>query len=441
MTEPVANAPLAPPASNRAKWMALLAAFLGWLFDGVEIGLYPLVAKPAITELVGEAAMKADPSLFHANHAWVVVAFLVGAACGGALFGWLGDRFGRVRAMTWSVLVYSIFSGLCGLSQDVSQLVGLRFMSALGMGGEWALGVALVMEVWPSDKRWLLAGIIGAAANVGIALIAWAGLYISNLGDALLWLGLSEDLVKKLTANGGWRLLMMLGAAPALLTFVIRIFVPESEKWKHASQNSAPVRLGEIFGATHRRFTLLATVLAAVALLGTWGSVQNLPSIAADISGNAKDARSTTQIWSALGSVTGCLAASVLALYLTRRWSYFVMCLGSLVLCAWLFRATPAFGSGFLVLTFAVGAITAAFYGWLPLYLPELFPTRLRATAQGFAFNAGRVITAAGVLILGHVMANPKSLAPTCAVISLIYIVGMVVIWFCPETKGKELPE
>jgi len=430
------------PASATARYMALLAAFLGWLFDGVEIGLYPLVAKPAITELVGAAAMKADPSLFHTNHAWVVVAFLVGAACGGAFFGWLGDRFGRVRAMTWSVLVYSIFSGLCGMSQEVWHLVALRFLSALGMGGEWALGVALVMEVWPSNKRWLLAGIIGAAANVGIALIAWAGLYISNLGAGLSFLGLSDDTVTTLTANGGWRLLMMLGAAPAFLTFGIRLFVPESEKWKHASQNAAPVRLSEIFGSKHVRYTLLGTVLAAVALLGTWGSVQNLPSIASDIAGpDVKNARSVTQIWSALGSVTGCLAASVLALLLSRRLSYFVMALGSLVLCTWLFRATPAYGDGFLVLTFSVGAITAAFYGWLPLYLPELFPTRLRATAQGFAFNAGRLITAAGVLILGHVMADPKSLAPTCAAISLVYIAGMVVIWFCPETKGKPLPE
>lgn len=438
MSQTPMNIPNATPASATARYMALLAAFLGWLFDGVEIGLYPLVARPAIAELAGDPSMAA----FHANHSWVVVAFLVGAACGGALFGWLGDRFGRVRAMAWSVLVYSIFSGLCGLSGEVWHLVLFRFLSALGMGGEWALGVALVMEVWPSDKRWLLAGIIGAAANVGIALIAIAGLYISHLGAGLSALGLSDEMVQKLTNNGGWRLLMMLGAAPALLTFIIRLFVPESEKWKHASQNAAPVRLGEIFGAKHLRFTILATLLAAVALLGTWGSVQNLPTIAADLAGpDVKNSRSVTQIWSALGSVTGCLAASVLALMLSRRLSYFVMSLGSLVLCFWLFRYTPAYADGFLYLTFAVGAITAAFYGWLPLYLPELFPTRLRATAQGFAFNAGRLITAAGVLILGHVMADPKSLAPTCAAISLVYIAGLVVIWFCPETKGKPLPE
>lgn len=421
--------------------MALTAAFLGWMFDGMEMGIFPLVARPALQQMQALHGI-VDEGFVQRWMGIITALFLIGAALGGLIFGWLGDRIGRVKAMTWSILFYSCFTGLCYFATEPWHLGALRSIAALGMGGEWALGVALVMEVWPSEKRWLLAGIIGAAANIGIALIAIAGLYVNHLGAGLSALGLSDELVQKLTNNGGWRLLMMLGAAPALLTFFIRLFVPESEKWKHASKNSAPVRLSEIFGTKHLRFTILATLLAAVALLGTWGSVQNLPSIAADLAGpEVKNARSVTQIWSALGSVTGCLAASVLALMLSRRLSYFVMSLGSLVLCFWLFRYTPAYGDGFFYLTFAVGAITAAFYGWLPLYLPELFPTRLRATAQGFAFNAGRLITAAGVLILGHIMADPKSLAPTCAAISLVYIAGMVVIWFCPETKGKPLPE
>ena len=430
------------PANATGRWMALLAAFLGWLFDGVEMGLYPLIAKPAIQELVGgKAVLDANPALYDTNHAWVVAAFLIGAACGGALFGWLGDRYGRVRAMTWCVLVYSIFSGLCGLSQSVDQLVCLRFFSALGMGGEWALGVALVMEVWPSDKRWLLAGIIGAAANIGMALIAVAGLSIGQLGAGLAALGLSDSLVKQATDNGGWRLLMMLGALPAFLTFFIRLFVPESEKWKHASTTSAPVRLMELFSAKQRRMVLLGTALAAIALLGTWGSVQNLPSLAFDLCKEAANSRQYTQIWSASGSVVGCILVSFLALFLTRRMSYFLMAVTSLSFCSWLFWFTPAYGASFFALTFVVGAVTASFYGWLPLYLPELFPTRLRATAQGFAFNAGRLITASVILTFGMKPVWFGDLAQTCAVISLIYVVGMIVIWFCPETKGQPLPE
>ena len=436
------NIPNSAPVGAGARWMALIAAFLGWLFDGVEIGLYPLISKPAITELVGGPEVLAqNPHLYEYNHGWVVAAFLIGAACGGALFGWLGDRFGRVKAMTWSVLFYSIFSGLCGLSQNVEQLVALRFLSALGMGGEWALGVALVMEVWPPHKRWILAGIIGSAANVGIALIAFAGLYINQLGAGLAFLGLPEDWVTKLTANSGWRMLLMLGAMPALMTFFIRLFVPESDKWHQASKNSAPVRLSEIFSGKTRKMTLLGTALAAVALLGTWGSVQNLPSIAFDLSNQNPQARQHTQIWSALGATAGCILVSFLALVMTRRASYFAVSLASLLACAWLFWFTPAYSHFFLILTFVVGAITASFYGWLPLYLPELFPTRLRATAQGFAFNAGRVITAVVILSFGLSPNWFGGLAQTCAIISLVYLVGMVIIWFCPETKGKPLPE
>src|SRR5947207_12635731 len=120
---------------GRAQYMVLLAAFLGWMFDGLEMGLFPLVARPALLELLG------SPSNFGAWVGRIIAAFLVGAALGGMIFGWLGDRIGRVRAMVWSVLVYSIFSGLCGFSRTPGQLLTLRFCAALGMGGEWSLGV------------------------------------------------------------------------------------------------------------------------------------------------------------------------------------------------------------------------------------------------------------------------------------------------------------
>src|SRR5262249_21570334 len=153
--------------AGRGKWMALTAAFLGWMFDGVEIGLFPLIARPALVDLLGKTQDQVIGP-------WIAVAtagVLVGAATGGGLLGWLGDGVGRVRAMILSVLAYAIFSGLCGLSQAPWQIALLRFLSALGMGGEWSLGVALVMEIWPNQARGTLAGLIGAAANVGFLLI------------------------------------------------------------------------------------------------------------------------------------------------------------------------------------------------------------------------------------------------------------------------------
>src|SRR5205823_1521871 len=149
---------------SRGKWMALAAALLGWMFDGLEQGLFPLVGRPALLDLLGLPSQGKLPPTEEAKIAlWLSVglaAFLVGAATGGVLFGWLGDRIGRVRAMTLSVLTYAVFSGLCGVATSAEQVAGLRFLSALGMGGEWSLGVALVMEIWPDHSRGWLAGVI-----------------------------------------------------------------------------------------------------------------------------------------------------------------------------------------------------------------------------------------------------------------------------------------
>ncbi len=131
------------------RWLALTAALLGWMFDGFEMGLFPLVARPAIRTLVPNS----DDSAVGLWFSVATALFLIGAATGGVFFGWLGDRLGRVRAMTYSVLTYAIFSGLCGFATSPAQIAGLRFLSALGMGGEWSLGVALVMELWPDSSR------------------------------------------------------------------------------------------------------------------------------------------------------------------------------------------------------------------------------------------------------------------------------------------------
>lgn len=190
-------------SDGRSRQLVLLAAFLGWMFDGLEMGIFPLVARPALLDMLTQ--MPRDSSIIPDEFVgmWmgrITALFLVGAALGGLVFGWLGDRVGRVRAMTWSILTYSVFSGLCYFAQTPWQLGGLRFLAALGMGGEWALGVALVMEVWPQEKRPLLAGVIGAAANLGFVLIALLGFY---------W---------KVTQDS-WRWVMLAGAAPAALTF------------------------------------------------------------------------------------------------------------------------------------------------------------------------------------------------------------------------------
>lgn len=523
---------LAAPATGitRGQWMTLLAAFLGWMFDGFEMGLFPLVARPALQDLVG-------PEQTDMWEGVITAGFLVGAAAGGVIFGWLGDRIGRVRAMTLSVMAYAVFSGLCGVTTNVEQLFACRFLAALGMGGEWSLGVALVMEIWPNKSRGVLAGLIGAASNVGFLLIAIFGLGLSNfikdMHGLLTSTGLPQSWVDGLVAHGGWRLLMIIGAAPALLTFFIRLVVPESEKWLHAQdkgktsswaakdlfgvligtcgallivsfwantpwipKTTMPVKivgssigfvialLGFIYpvmrylqrshagnasaawGPTMKNM-LTGALLSGVALLGTWASLQRAPSLAdklvdkhavanklegAELTKARAQARSYTQMSAGVGAIIGTMAGALLGNAIGRRITYTLLCSSSLVLALVFFQLCTVYNSMFLFCAFLAGGATASFYGWLPLYLPELFPTNVRATGQGFSFNFGRIVAAVGSLQTGNITAlfqgsathpvdGAVALANSCSVLSLIYLVGMVAIWFAPETYGKPLPE
>ncbi len=506
-----------PWQTSRGRWLALTAAFLGWMFDGLEMGLFPLVARPALRDLLGSA----DEALIGRWFSVATAGFLVGAATGGVLFGWLGDRLGRVRAMSLSVLTYAIFTGLCGMARQPWQIALLRFVSALGMGGEWSLGVALVMEIWPDRARGLLAGLIGAAANLGYLLIALVGRGLGQfLGDVergLRTAGLDDAAVRFLAGHSGWRLLMMAGALPALLTFFIRLCVPESDRWReehgrgatsswaardllgvavgvcaavaiiylwavedpfHGLVDAAGPRLAfriaaslaalavVAAGYTYPVFRylrrgeaglagtpsavapilgrmLLGAGLGGIALLGTWASIQWAPLWADQLAqGTAQSARDLTQVSTALGAVVGTFLAALLGNRLGRRVTYSLLCVGSLVSALVFFRLHTAYGPGFLVAAGVAGAWTASFYGWLPLYLPELFPTRIRATGQGFSYNFGRILAAVGVLQTGNLMGLFRGGYPqACSVMSLVYLAGLALIWLAPETHGQPLPE
>lgn len=523
--------PESPSAtSDFGKWMALTAALLGWMFDGAEMGLFSMVGRAAIQDLLGfgSSPTKEQEGTIGLYFGIVIAVFLVGAATGGVLFGWLGDRIGRVRAMSLSVLTYALFTGFCGVVQKPEQIAVLRFIAALGMGGEWSLGVALVMEVWPNRSRGLMAGLIGAAANVGYLLVGVVGLGLSaillQLEGWLTSAGLPQAWVSALVAYKGWRLMMLLGCTPALLTFFFRLFVPESQKWEHeqgkgatshwatrdllgvlvgalgpgliiviwavkfpVDWSSASVAFTRLFGSliglcvatfgylwpvtryVQRyaaqsaaaavstrlivRRMLLAAGLSGIALLGTWGSTQWAPALAAQLTKGELHSREYTQIWLALGACVGTIAAALVGHWLGRRITYFFLCVASLGSALWLFVMNHEYGAPFLVSSFVAGAFTASFYGWLPLYLPELFATNVRATGQGFGFNFGRILAAVGALqagvltgmfpndqvIMGFTVKGGYPLA--CSAMSLIYLVGMGLIWLAPETKGKPLPD
>lgn len=517
---------------SSGQWMALVAAILGWLFDGFEMGLFPLVMKPALRDLLSGGGTIDPKALEQMVGKWEGImhaGFLIGAATGGVLFGWLGDRIGRVRAMSLSVLTFALFSGLCGLGNSAELVLFFRFVASLGMGGEWSLGVSLVMELWPGRSRAWLAGLIGAASNVGFILIALVSLamtpMIKTLGNLLLSTGLSADFVDKLTQNSGWRMLMLVGAFPALLTFFIRLFVPESKKWEDAQIKGVPsnwaardlwgvvigcvgplgmvvvyakgyplavqlvaisIGLAAAFvGYTYpvrkylgrsedtstssvaspeiMRRMYVGALLAGVALVGTWGAIQRAPSWANDIRKNELKAenpkitdaemsprlafaRAQTQIATGIGAILGTIVAAVVGDKVGRRKTYAVLCVGSLGSLLLFFQGNHHFNTMFLATAVLAGSMTASFYGWLPLYLPELFPTKVRAIGQGFSFNFGRILAGAGSLYIGYLITGDsgKSVEQyrhACSWLSVVYLVGFAAIWFAPETKGQPLPE
>ena len=405
---------------TRGQWLTLIAAFLGWMFDGMEMGIFPIIGRPALQSLLGSTATE---GLVGEWFGFITAVFLVGAALGGVLFGWLGDRIGRVHAMTVSVLVYSLFTGASYFAETPWHLASLRFLAALGMGGEWALGVALVMESWPGIARPVLAGIIGAASNVGfliIGLVTWS---------------YKVDPTQ-------WRWVMLVGATPAALTFFIRIFVPESERWKAAAAVRTKSPLAEVFSGPQLKTTLLAIAFGSIALVGTWGSVQWIRSWVDKIAVNEPGAKSLASILSSAGAVFGSFLGAAIGVRIGRRAVYFGLCLSSLLICGYLFRAMDEFNVSMLLMIGLAGFTTAAFYGWLPLYLPELFPTRMRATGQGLAFNFGRIVAAAASLQTGALVTRfDGSIAQAAAATSLVYALGLVLIWFAPETRGQPLPE
>jgi SHS family sialic acid transporter-like MFS transporter len=518
--------------SQKGKWMALLAALLGWMFDGFEMGLFPLVGTTALRELGVDQTETAS---------WfgvIMAVFLVGAATGGVLFGWLGDRIGRVRAMALSIATYAVFTGLCGFASEAWHIAVLRFIASLGMGGEWALGVALVNEIWSDKSRAFLAGLIGAAANVGMLLVGLLSLvlvsFIKRVETLFESIGMSETTQDYLTSGEGWRLLMIAGALPAVLVFFIRMFVPESEKWEAEREKGTTslwatrdllgvllggaaaagviflwspaflamaspdvkeptavittIRIigtliglgialvgymfpvvrylhraeaaGALLAVDRKRYLgrmLLGAGLAGVSLLGTWGSVQWAPKWAIALAGElpAKGqpyfAKEYTQIALAAGAIAGTIIAALVAGRIGRRITYSLLCLASFVSLVYLYKANSTFDAMMLASVFVAGGATAAFYGWFPLYLPELFPTSIRATCQGFSFNFGRVLSAIGSLQTATVQAwFAKGIAPELveieafpaagATLAGIYIVGIFLVWLGPETKGKPLP-
>jgi MFS family permease len=416
------------------QWRVLFVAWLGWVFDSMDATIYAIVLHPALHDLLHTGP--GGPPVSDGDIAWyggiIFSIFLIGWAVGGVLFGVAADYFGRTKTLIATILIYAVFTGLAALSETWWHLAIYRFLTALGVGGEWAAGAAIVAEVWPEEKRARAAGILQSAWAFGFFLAAAFNLLLRGYG---------------------WRVLFVVGVAPALVALLVRLWVKESERWvkAHAQEvQSGEVRrskLLELFRGDLLRPTLVGSGLAFVAVFGLWGAtnwtatlVRRLPDMkgldAATVSTNI----SYAIMWLNVGALAGYLSFGPLADRFGRRPVFALMCAGSFVMLPVIFLAPRPYEHVLLLLPL-LGFFNNGIFSGFPIYLPELYPTRIRATGAGFCFNAGRLLAAVGPFLTGFLEQSLGSLGLAASAIALIYLVGLAILPFAPETRGKPLPD
>ena len=428
----------APTLSPQTRYAVLFAAIGGLLFDGVELGLMPVASLSVSQSLLGDAY---TPTLGGDWFARFTAALMLGAAVGGIFLGSLGDRIGRTRALGISILSYSVFAGLGALVRTQEQMLALRFLVGLGVGGVWPNAVALAAECWPDKSRPIVAGLMGAALNGGI-------LMLSQI--ARTWHITPES----------WRWIFWLATAPAVLGVLVLVGLPESPLWlasrRRATQMGlltdgptlpspapavSPVR--ELFRPPLLRLTIIGILLGSIPMVGAWAASKWMIPWADKVGGvTAAGYKAVTQGWWALGAVLGSFCGAQVAAWLGRRRAYAVISAGATALTLLMFLGTAPLQASFLPIVFAQGFVATLFFGWLPLYLPELFPTQVRAAGSGIAYNVGRFATAIGVFFAGILFAAVGgSYSRVGSLCGLIYLLGLIVIWWAPDTSTRKLQE
>jgi SHS family sialic acid transporter-like MFS transporter len=403
--------------SPSARVAVLIASFLGLLFDGVELGLMPIASLSVSKSLLGDAFTATSGGDWFARF---TASLMLGAAVGGIALGNLGDRIGRSRAMGISILFYSVFAALGAFVETQEQMLWLRFMVGLGVGGMWPNGIALVSESWPSASKPLVSGVMMAGLNAGILLL-------SQL--ARIW-PITPD---------SWRWIFQLSGVPALLGIMILVALPESPEWlaSRGQSRKAVAPLADLFKPNLLRTTLSAIVVSVIPLMGAWAASKWMIPWADKVAGagNAQY-KAATQGWWALGAIIGAIAGAELASRLGRRRSYLWISIGATVLTISMFTLTAPLEPAFHYVVFAQGTVATLFFGWLALYLPEIFPVQVRATGSGLAYNFGRFGTAVGVLAAGFLFSALGGDYPRVgAICALVYGLGIFAIFLVRDAE------
>ena len=367
------------------QWKSGWAAWLGWMFDGLDMHLYTLVATPFVAELIHRTP--SDPEVGR-HAALIMAAFLVGWALGGAFFGRLGDLMGRSRALCLTVLTYAAFTGLSAVAFEWWHLMIFRFLAALGIGGEWAVGASLLSETWPRRWRPWLAAILQSGVNCGVLVACLAGLLFANTGP---------------------RWIFLVGVLPALLVLWIRKAVPEPPEW-HAAQSgrTAPLPgIRDLFRGEVARVTWPVLALCALALTAHWtfmfwqqGNVRQLPEVASLTPAERNHYTTTALFIVMVGSILG----NFLAGWLASIWGYSRTITGLLLAYGATMLWTYWEPVGWSTLRWAIFliGIWQGVFALFTMCLPPLFPVLLRTTGAGFCYNFGRIISAGGVVAFGY---------------------------------------
>ena len=427
---------------DKASWRALIASWLGWMFDGYETYGLVLVMAPAVHQLLTPERLS-RASVYMGG---LLSATMVGWAAGGIAAGVAADYIGRRRTLMLSILCYAIFAGLAAISWNYWSLLIFRFLTGVGLGAEWGPGAAIVAEFWPPESRGRAGGVLHAAHGIGFLLASGLWLLLSPLGPS------------------SWRYMFLIGIIPAFLLLYLRRWVDEPALWVASSHRRREARqrlesggsssddkklvqftLARILSEPEmRRRIVILLVMSVTTVVGWWSASTWIPEYAASVrtqgGGQLQVSPSTVGLIFSIGSVAGLLVLGLLADSLGRKPTIWLYYLGALLFSLCYFLLVRERG-WFLTVAAANGFFSTGQFAWMTIYLPELFPTRVRGTAMSLVFDSSRSIAGLGPLLAGWLISLFGGVGTAAAWMSLIYIVGLLFTPFAgPETKAKPLP-
>lgn len=411
-----------PKTPTTVQWKALAAAFLGWMFDGLDGYLYVMVAGAFVGRLLGKPA--SDPETI-SKSTIIQSVFLVGWAVGGVVFGRVGDRLGRARTLTYTVLTYAIFTGLSFFATQWWHLLIFRFVAALGIGGEWAAGSALVSETLPRRHK------------------VWGSAFLqSGYMSGCILASLTSGLLRAYDPK--W--VFVVGVVPALLTVFIRAAVPEPESWRQASRGGPLPSVWSLLAPGQRRTTVLVTLFVSLSMVLAWAVLffvpkivdHDLPEAAGWTPAQKAEFNTRLAVVFFSANIVGNFAATYLAQRLGYRKSFFIMLAAALVVFLYGF-SRPLNTTNLFWITPVAFFFGLGFYGNFPLYIPPLFPTLIRTLGAGFAYNVGRLVSAVGVFFVGQIV-QTQGAAKAVWLTSFLFIPAMLLALALPEPK-EEAPD